>query len=181
MIRSFIALALPTPIREQAKALQTKAAGLGIRCVPPENLHLTLAFLGDQPQTALEDLHPGLDAISLPPVPLQSAGVVPFSAKHQTAIALTIKDTPELSALHKAVARAVRHSGIRLERRKFRPHVTIARMASSQMASSAAQTLLAGTPPQPIAPERTDSFALYESELTPQGARYTPLADYSLR
>jgi 2'-5' RNA ligase len=59
-MRAFLALPLPDTICDALERLQESIPGGNL--IPPENFHLTLAFLGEQPEHALEDLHFSLEA-----------------------------------------------------------------------------------------------------------------------
>ena len=127
-MRCFLAI----PVPEQVAAWLADVAGR-LRTghpVPPENLHLTLAFLGEQDRPALEELHFGLERIRVPafPVvfgPLGTFGETPASVHAE------VRMNPGLEALHRAVQGAVFGAGITFERRRFRPHVTIARLPAA--------------------------------------------------
>ena len=58
MIRLFVGVDLPADVRMRLSAL---GAGVpGARWVPPENLHLTLRFIGEVTETDAEDIHDAL-------------------------------------------------------------------------------------------------------------------------
>jgi 2'-5' RNA ligase len=169
-MRSFIAL---TPPDDTAGALERLQRRLGFgRPTPRENLHLTLAFLDDQPQELLEELHEQLSTLRAPPFAVALAGLGVFG----TAVHVPAMDNPALTDLHDRILTACRRAGITPQRRRFRPHVTLARLGKGQ------------TPP-PLRAELSDfqipamqvqSFALYQSTLHPKGARHEVLASYPL-
>lgn len=179
MIRAFIALPLPEPTCDTISKLQS-ALHVG-RAVPPENLHLTLAFLDDQPEPVLEELHYLLAEIESDAVDLAFDGLNTFGGRHPRLMVLNVKKTGELAALQARIASCCRQAGIELERRKFRPHVTVTRFSvltpdeGRKLASYLGQHGADG----PL-PCRVDCFALYRSVLNPNGARYDQLATYQL-
>lgn len=180
MIRSFVALTLPDAVRTQLAAL---CAGLSAgRSVPPGNYHITLAFLDDQPESALTALHDELSLITAAPVYTQITGIGVVGGDVPRLLVADVERSATLLHLHRAVQRAIRDVGIRLKRREFRPHVTLSRLP--QRPDPRVQADLAGFHAAHadwslpgLVPER---FALYRSSLTPDGPVYTPLAEYAL-
>lgn len=179
-MRSFIAIDFPTETVERIARVQ---AGLSVgRKVPPENLHLTLAFLGDQDVDALEALDAELSHLRAAPFRLDLAGVDLLDSETPDLLYLGARPVPELTALQAGVVSAVRRSGMRLPRRRFRPHVTLARFGhrfdpqlSAPLAAYLAQMAGLALPAVEIT-----SFALFASELRADGARYAELARYPL-
>lgn len=180
MIRSFVALDLPDPA---ASALETWQAGLPAgRAVPPENLHLTLAFLGDRETAALEDLHLALTRLRPQRFEVRLSGIDLFGGAGRAVVAAGVRTTAELTALHHALGGAAHASGMVLERRRFRPHVTIARLprGPGDGARGRLQAWISATATRPAIIFEAQSFSLYRSDLHPDGARHTELARYPL-
>ncbi len=178
-MRCFVALPLPAALQVLAERLQI---GLPVgRPVAPAQLHVTLAFLGDQPDDRLEALHDGLCAIRMAPVLVQITGMGVFGGDKPRLIIADVAPDPGLLALQQAVAGAARQAGIRLERRRFHPHITLARIngrlsAPEMGALHGVMAAHAGAQAQGLVPE----FTLYRSDLGPKGARYDSLASYPL-
>lgn len=180
MIRAFVAVAVPDPVAERLAAVQ---AGLPAgRPVAPEGMHLTLAFLGEQPEPVLEDLHLAFGRIrgALPPLAFEGLGT--FGGTPPRSLHAAIRPDPALKALRGRVQQAVREAGIDLPRERFVPHVTLARFRQRMGEEDLARLhqFLAtrmGALPAEMVPER---FALYRSVLTRDGAVYDSLADYPL-
>jgi 2'-5' RNA ligase len=172
-IRSFVAIPVTGYAADRLTAL-ARAFSEG-RPVPPENLHLTLAFLGDQPVEALEELDHALSAIRLLSFDLSTTGIELLGPRNE---ALTIGVVPSLSLneLHTRIHRALRQTRIATERRRFRPHVTIARLRTPPGSDPRRSV---SEPPTPATLPAT-GFALYRSTLRPSGAVHEILADYPL-
>jgi 2'-5' RNA ligase len=97
--------------------------------VAPENLHLTLRFIGevDEHQAALVDA--ALSQIHRPPFELQISGCGIFAQRRgPEAVWLGVASTPPLTDLQAAIERAAVRAGLAPEERRFRPHITLARL-----------------------------------------------------
>lgn len=177
MIRAFLALPLPEALVPTATLAQH---GLGLENpVPRENLHLTLAFLGDTSRAQLMDLHATLETETLPAAPMAITGVSAFGHDGPRSLHLTIADHPALTALHRACTRAARAAEIALTPRRFVPHVTLAYLnrAHSDAATALALERLGRVT---AAPTLAETLTLYRSTLTKSGALHDVMADYRL-
>lgn len=168
-MRAFIALPVSGAALDGLVRLQQQLpAG---RPLPEENLHLTLAFLDDQPEEALEMLHENLALIRAAPITVQLHGLEMFGK----ALAVRASLSGPLAALQQSVQTAARAAGILLPRRRFRPHVTFARLTGAAPAAYLAKNAAATLPPL-----QADRFSLFASSLRPQGALHEELAQYPL-
>ena len=179
-MRAFVAIDLPDAVRGEIAALQ---AGLRPgRKVPEENLHLTLAFLDDQPEAALRNLHERLAEVVLAPFELRLAGLDLFGGKRPRLVYLKAEPVRQLLELHRQVRRCAREVGMELPRERFRPHVTLARfrrdMPEDQMAQVGTFVAEHGTVTLPAF--EVAQFCLFGSTLHPEGAVHEILAEYSL-
>lgn len=178
-MRAFAGLPLPAAALDVLERVQE---GLTVgRHVPAENMHLTLAFLDDQPEALLQALHQVLAEISAPPLQLTFRGLDTFGGKLPRVLAADVQKTPELSHLRGQIRSACRSAGIELPRERFRPHVTLARFPRHLEAGQVEKIarFLAGAAGFRLECE-AEAFALYQSTLAPEGARYDVLAEYPL-
>lgn len=137
------------------------------RPVPPWNLHLTLAFLGEVPERELERLGSEADSIDAPAftMTLDQLGYFP---KPQV-LWIGPSETPEGAVeLAGELRKICRRLGLRTERRKFQAHLTIARRCSTPPPASALP---------PSFSVHFDSFELFES----CEARLDQLVDVNVR
>ena len=181
-IRSFIALPLPeeTAVKffEVGETFCNIEHFQQIRWLPPENCHLTLAFLGDLEEIRLERLARNL-VQSLADKPFGSlrfseVSPFPFNARPRVIAALA-EATEWLKNLQSSCVKAVRNSDIELDRRRFVPHVTLARMNGRKRNTS-------GLPPLFFETQITfKEVVLYESILHPEGAVYNILEVFALK
>jgi 2'-5' RNA ligase len=124
-MRLFAAIELPEAVRVQLTALQNGVPGA--RWVPPENLHLTLAFLGELDRHAAEDVDSAFAAIGARPFDLTLRAVGLFGAPPRVLWAGVERSQPLLHLAEKVMTAAMR-TGVDLDRRKFASHVTLARL-----------------------------------------------------
>lgn len=180
MTRAFVALTLPEAVRD---ALEEVQAGLRhARHVPGENMHVTLAFLDEQPGHRLEALHEALSERALPAPALRITGIDTFGGRRPRLIFAALEKTAPLRELRAAVHRAVRRACIELPRERFRPHVSLARLPrhlpETALPELAAHLdAVAGFRLPVFLPEHLGLFA---SQLTPDGPIYRELAAYPL-
>lgn len=179
-MRSFLGLPMPDDLAED---LERRAATVQAgRVVPAENLHLTLAFLGDQTLQSLTALDDELQVIMAEAPTLRWGPPDFFGGARTRVLALTVEPDPALLALHSRVVRAVRDAGINYPSARFRPHVTIIRLNpedDTRQQMRLQELILSGRLsglPEVVA----DMFSLYRSRLRESGARYERLADYPL-
>ena len=126
MPRLFTALELPDPLRQQLGRLSVPLPGA--KWVEPENLHLTLRFAGDIDGRKARDFADELSQISVPVFSIRLAGLGAFGGNDPHTIWAGVEAGPELENLAKANERAARAAGLPPETRKFKAHVTLARM-----------------------------------------------------
>lgn len=127
MPRLFVGLELPQEVIDTLAGL---AGGLeGARFVRPEDLHVTLRFVGDVGGDVADDLYAALaERRPRDPVPIEIQGLSTFGGAKPHAVIATVAPSRELVDLQGEVERLARRAGLTPEGRKFVPHVTLARM-----------------------------------------------------
>ena len=177
-MRAFLAIPIPEDVAGALIRLQS-ALPYG-RPVPEENLHLTLAFLEDAPEAALEDLHEMMSGLRVGSVEIRFTGLDSFTEGARGLVFATVERSAALQALHDRIAGLCRAAGLDLPRRRFRPHVTLTR-ANRRPDGTARDRLAASLGPVPGLPGFTArAVTLYQSSLTPRGALHEALASYPL-
>jgi len=178
-IRSFIALPIPKDIANELGDLSARMAyqdkSNAVRWVDQENYHVTLAFLGDQNINDLETMAGHLDDT------LDQAGaeicitrLSPFPESRPKLIAAMIDRNEVLLTLSRQVNSAVSATGLRMDKRRFIPHVTLGRYRHSKNA-------FAGAIPMNFSLSAVlDEVVLYESVLTANGAEYEAIYRFPL-
>jgi RNA 2',3'-cyclic 3'-phosphodiesterase len=182
--RLFVAVDLPPPMRAEiarwarGAALNARSSGGRLRLLDPELLHVTLCFLGEQPTGRIDAIAQSVASACAVPVGELSLGAPLWLPKRRPrALAVELHDDAEgaLESLRDALVRALATAGdIVPERRRFRPHVTVARLRPREAPSERG---LPATPNLSFAP---GSVTLFRSWLTPTEAVYEGLATHAL-
>ncbi|MBC8270058.1 MAG: RNA 2',3'-cyclic phosphodiesterase [Rhodospirillaceae bacterium] len=177
MIRLFVGIPLAQDVRQHLHSL---SGGLeGAHWISPENMHLTLRFIGEVDEVQAADINDALSSIDSPAFEISLAGVEAFGRAHMVhTIWAAVPGEPALSHLHGKVERALVQSGLAPERRKFTPHITLARVRKSPKGKAAAWLADHGGFKSP--PFTVDHFVLFRSHLGHNGAHYESLAEYAL-
>jgi len=176
-IRCFVGVPMPEPVLDELSRL---TSGLpGARWIDEDNIHLTLRFIGEVDGLVFRDVASALDEVAIEPfeLSLDRLGFFPPRGEPRVLWAGT-SPSEELAALKRAVDRGVNACGGEVERRKWIPHVTLARLSGTP--SSRLAMYLAGNGFFRTSPFRVDAFNLYTSRLHPSGATYTVEATYPL-
>ncbi len=126
MPRLFTGIDLPEHLREQLFRLRMPCPGA--RWVEPENLHITLRFIGDVDNIVARDFHDALAVISEHAFEVRLKGLGAFGGNQPRAIWAGVEAGPELEMLARANERAARIAGLPPEKHAFVPHVTLARL-----------------------------------------------------
>lgn len=177
-MRAFVAITLPEDVLDALEQAQMQFSSG--RRVSRENLHLTLAFLDDQPAEALEALHEELELLRSEEFSVALTSLGCFGGNRPRLVFAEVAPNPVLDALYRQVMRAVRRAGLTVKRQRFHPHVTLLRLnRQDDETGRLGKTLtsLAGLrfPEFPVR-----STALFRSDLYPSGPIYHELARYEL-
>ncbi|WP_311274170.1 RNA 2',3'-cyclic phosphodiesterase [Methylobacterium sp. WCS2018Hpa-22] len=127
MPRLFTAIEIPD---DAAEALTRYQCGLrGARWIERGDLHITLRFLGDVDDEVAEAFHAGLvEARPRPPLNVTLSSLDAFGGDKPRAIIASVTAGPDLLDLQDEHERIARAAGAEPARRKFTPHVTLARL-----------------------------------------------------
>jgi 2'-5' RNA ligase len=176
-MRLFIAIELPDDVKRELGGLWMDIPG--VRRVPTEQIHLTLAFLGEVEESAAERLAGELSRIQLPGFHLCFSGPGCFPDRRRPRVLwIGLEPHLRLRRLASGVHEAVLACGIPQEERPFSPHITLARLSlppPRMVDAYLDRNKTLNLPPFPV-----HEFTLFRSRLTPQGALHTPLRSFSL-
>ncbi|HVO55375.1 MAG TPA: RNA 2',3'-cyclic phosphodiesterase [Solirubrobacterales bacterium] len=181
----FVALDLPQPVREGVAAWgREELADPALRPVPPENLHITLAFLGYRPAGDVKRIAAGL-AECAAPAPLVELGD-PVAKPHLRSARLFALPalSPGAEQIEAELVELLEAKRLyKPEKRPFWPHVTLARVRPASRGSrrpAAVEKVPGALSASLSKPFYGVRLTLYRSVLQPQGALYSPLAQVEL-
>ena len=177
MIRLFVALELPAELRTQLAML---AGGIqGAKWVPPDNYHLTLRFIGEVENWRAQEVDDALANIRARPFELALSGAGLFEkAGRIQSLYISAERNETLGFLQCKIETALQRIGLQPERKKFTPHVTIARTGLA-----APDKLISWVQAHNLfraAPITVEHFTLFSSQLGKQASVYTPEVEYDL-
>lgn len=189
-IRAFIALDIPSHIQEeiekQTSRLRKTMGEDSVRWVPPNNMHLTLKFLGNIPTSHVDFLKAMMTQASALVHPFE-IHVIRFgsfpNSKRPHVLWAGIHAAAELLSLQKKIEDGATRLGYEKEVRSFSPHLTIGRVRQGlpeqdlRKISNALFEIQHGK----IGTTRVDSIHLYQSDLNSEGSIYTKLFSTTLR
>ncbi|MBL8644377.1 MAG: RNA 2',3'-cyclic phosphodiesterase [Rhodospirillaceae bacterium] len=177
MIRLFVGLSVPEDIAEELADLADNMPGA--RWIEPQNMHVTLRFIGEVSETVAEDIHHELARVTSKPFAYEGLGLETFGQGFKAhALIMRVSLTPELEILQGRVESAVARTGQPREARKFKPHITLARLKDSN--PDRVQQFIAAHNLFRAGPVGVDHFILYESKMGKSGSAYFPLAEYPI-
>lgn len=127
-MRLFVGIDLPWELRHRIVALATTGIQ-GARWVPPENYHLTLRFIGEVPPHCAEEIDMVLAVLRGRRFELTLSGVGTFSkGGRSNTLYVGVERNPRLEHVQNKIETALQRVGLDPERRRFQPHVTLARL-----------------------------------------------------
>jgi 2'-5' RNA ligase len=180
MIRAFLAIELPDALRPGLAQVQgeLKRSHADVRWVQVGNIHLTLKFFGNVPEDEIDALALAARqaAAESAPLQLQATGVGAFpSPLSPRVVWLGLGgDVLPLTQLFYRLEKAFTTLGYLPEGRAFNPHLTLGRVKSPANRDRLAR-MLAKMPPLDWPPFAVKELILFQSVLSPQGSKYTPL------
>jgi RNA 2',3'-cyclic 3'-phosphodiesterase len=185
-VRLFVALEIPSAVREhfaalinELRALESKSSAKKPRWVRPENLHVTLKFIGRIEPARLDPIRATLAEVrSEAPIDLRFRGLGFFpNARRPRVLWAGTAASQNLSSLARDIHASLAKLGIPAEERAFTPHLTLARCEPSGI-SAALSTAVERDSTRDFGQLRTKQFHLIESKLKPSGAEYTTLQSF---
>ena len=181
-MRLFVALEIPAAVRDNLATLIKDLRNLDqkSRWVRPENLHVTLKFIGEAPSDKLEAIRSALGGVragQAVEMDFRGLGFFP-NEKHPRVLWANVEASAHLKSLAAEVDHALEILGVPREQRAFTPHLTLARFPSPRIPERLRNAIQQNITRE-FGPLRTTEFHLIESKLKPSGAEYTRLAFFS--
>ncbi|MBN1590445.1 MAG: RNA 2',3'-cyclic phosphodiesterase [Pirellulales bacterium] len=185
-IRTFVAIELDPEVRRSAAALieGLRSVSSDVKWVAPENLHLTLKFLGD---VALNETSRICDALAraaseVEPfeIEIAGAGAFPNVSRPKTIWLGSRGDDRPLVELHKHVEKRLQKLGFRKEARRFQAHLTLGRLRRPGPGVESLGELLKASADFEAGKTSVSQIFLFSSRLTSDGPIYAPLGRANL-
>jgi 2'-5' RNA ligase len=177
-MRLFTALDLPDDVRARYAEHQIPAA-LDARWTAPEQFHVTLRFIGDADPAQAADFEAALNSIEAP-----SAQCVPYgldvlpSRRNPSVLIVGLERRARLLSVYRSVSDALEAKGLEPDSRKYRPHVTLARL--DDCPAETVHQFLREHDASDLPSFTANALHLYESTLTSEGAVHERRASVSL-
>ena len=181
MVRTFLAIDLPNILLKILEDHQGrwKSAKADVRWVIPSSMHLTLKFLGEIPQSSVEQViavckelccqHRGFH------LKLNGTGTFPNLKRPRILWVGIGGSTHRLCELQDSIETALGKMGFPQEKRGFSPHMTVGRIRSSRRLSGLLELFLKDEIVSK--PFVVQGVTVYKSQLTPRGPIYHPMAE----
>lgn len=182
-MRTFIAVEISDEISNALAQLEArlKYAGADVKWVRPENIHLTLKFLGEISEEKAKEVIAALDGIAKSAksfeLSVKEVGAFPKVDYPRVIWVGLEKGADESSELAAKVEDALAKIGFPKESRPFTAHLTIGRVRSSKNKDKLKEKILGKDSSQllPVSSHKVSSVILFQSTLTPSGSIYTKL------
>ncbi|UTW55192.1 RNA 2',3'-cyclic phosphodiesterase [Kordiimonas sp. SCSIO 12610] len=175
MLRLFVGLEIPASMID---ALEHVRGGVeGARWQRDDQLHLTLAFIGEIPNKQLGEIVDTLSQIRFEPFDMAIKGVGCFGKpKKPKSLWAGIENKRPVAHLHEKITHALMQIGLDMETRKFTPHITLARFKRGTDARIG--DWLSTNDCLTSSPETVSNFTLFSSQLTSESAHYAVEAQF---
>ena len=184
-MRAFIAVDVPDEARQSLAVLQRElaASGADVKWVAPEQLHLTLKFLGEITEEQRGAMEAALARIGQQEAAfemrLAGTGAFPSVTAPRVVWVDVVEGQEPLARIAARLNEEGARRGIEAEGRPFAAHLTLGRVRSPKQRTALVERLRASLW-QPPAPWRVESLTFYQSVLSAAGPTYTVLADVPL-
>jgi 2'-5' RNA ligase len=180
-IRSFIAVECnnATVVSNVSRIQRDiSAVRADIKFVEPENLHLTLKFLGDVKEEIIDDVVGVVKRISFEPfkITVEGVGVFPNLRRPQTIWAGITNGVTYLAQVFENLDDGLSGLGFEKERRRFSPHLTLGRVRSGRNRENLVEALKEAAN-EKFGEVDVDKIIVKKSVLTPKGPVYSNIAE----
>jgi len=180
--RGFIAIDMESNEKLIEFENEIKKTGSDLKLVEPENIHITLKFLGDMEETLIDEIDKIMnnairDTKSFN-IQLKGTGVFP-NQNYVKVVWVGIQNGEPIAEIAKKIDDQTSKIGFEKEKRGFSPHLTVARVKTSRNKDKLLQIIEKYNDFEFI-DIKVDSIKLKKSELTPKGPIYTNLKEVKI-
>lgn len=165
MARLFTGIALLPAVVQKLQILQPSPMS-GMKLVKPEQMHLTLHFIGEG---GVKVYRQALEKLRSPQFSITIESLGKFANRNETILWAGVRESAELRSLHREMEAALMVAGYQPEKRPYHPHLTLAR-CDGRVPGEVVEAFLS----QPFGPMeiKVDEVVLFSSMLSPQGPTY---------
>lgn len=179
MITLFTAIEIPELLRSQLSGLQNfDDRGWDANWIPEDNFHITIAYIGPVEEPLADDIDTELRNLRCPGFELRLKGVGAFGGKRPGILYAAVEKSKALDQLHERHVSVLRRLGIDIERRKYVPHVTLARPSHPPL--DQVQAWIAANNLYDSGPFPVEQAVLFSSHKVSGGRHYEPERQYPL-
>ena len=175
--RVFIGIPVEPQTQQQMDELlgPVRGSSRGVRWVPAENRHLTLAFLGNQPMAVIRSVACAFDKAygQVPHFQFSLTRLTRFPNSAGTIIALTAESDTHLDHLFQITLGLLRHNYLEIDRRRFQPHLTLGRTRRAEQITTIFDRSVNIN-------LEINTIALFKSVLEPTGSIYSTIKETRL-
>jgi len=182
IFRGFIAIdigSLPKIVEFEKKIKQTGAI---VKLVEPENIHITLKFLGETNENKIDEIEKiikkTVEGIKPFNIQLKSTGVFP-NENYIKIVWIGIQNSEKIAQIASKIDEGLSEIGFSKEKREFSAHLTIARVKSAKSKDQLLK-VIENDKEFEFADIKVESVKLNKSELTQKGPIYTTIKDIKL-
>ena len=185
-IRSFLAFELPLEVEAVVTRVsdELKQSSLDAKWVKPGNIHLTVVFMGDIETDEIPAIKEEVGKVCLTygafDISLKGLCCFPHTRKPRVIWVGLDGDLERMSLFRDALQERIIPFGIKEEKRRFKPHLTLGRFRKPKRTSSEELELLSRYGDVTSSAHSLTELVLFRSELKPGGARYTRLGVWPL-
>jgi 2'-5' RNA ligase len=185
-IRSFLAFELPLEVEAVVNQVseELKRSSLNAKWIKSGNVHLTVVFMGDVEMDEIPAIKEKIEKVCLTygafNISLKGLGCFPHARKPRVIWVGVDGDLERMSSFRDTLLERLITFGIKEEKRRFKPHLTLGRFRKPKRTSSEELELISRYEDVTSPTCSLTELVLFKSELKPGGARYTRLGVWPL-
>jgi 2'-5' RNA ligase len=182
IFRGFIAAEINTTPEIIAFEKDIADTGADVKLVEPENIHITLKFLGDTDEQHIGAIEQAMkeSVVACPRfyITLKGTGVFP-NQHYMKVVWIGIINVESLERIKRSLEEKLTYLGYKKENREFSPHLTIGRVRTAKNKDQLLK-IIGRYSPTEFMTQQIEAITLKKSELTPKGPIYTTLRTVGL-
>lgn len=180
--RGFIAIDIEIMPKLVQLENEIKNTGANVKLVEPKNIHITLKFLGDTEEAQINEIEEimkkSVEESNPFSIKFRNVGIFP-NDRYIKVIWIGVENGEQIGIIADKIDKHISKLGFESEKRKFSPHLTIARVRSARNKEKILQ-IIEKYRDFEFADMNIESIKLKKSELTPDGPIYTTLREVKL-